>query len=441
MAKDKKDKNKQNKNRQSEVDGTKGDFQYLTLAEERRISKENRKVMQQFEAYKKRKNVDESEYLSRMHDPNNIVEFDDLHTYFFTDIGTTKAVNGVSFNIPEGKIVGVVGESGCGKSVTSLSLMRLVQGPTGQVVSGEMRYRASDGKTYDIAKMPSEEMRRIRGQEIAMIFQEPMTSLNPVFRIGEQLDEALALYKPEYSAVELKARSIEMLDLVGIADSEKVYANYPHELSGGMRQRVMIAMALICDPRLIIADEPTTALDVTIQAQILDLLRSVKDKMHGSIMLITHDLGVIAEMADYVVVMYAGKVIEQGTVREVFKSPKHPYTVGLMRSKPSLTAMNERLYSIPGQVPSPVNLPDYCYFCNRCEFSFAECEESYPPFYTFSGTHKAACFLYDEQFADRGLEKPQLPQSIASGQEAQMARNIPHGRVDLESLKSAQQEE
>lgn len=441
MAKDKKDKNKQDKNRQSEVDGTKGDFQYLTLAEERRISKENRKVMQQFEAYKKRKNVDESEYLSRMHDPNNIVEFDDLHTYFFTDIGTTKAVNGVSFNIPEGKIVGVVGESGCGKSVTSLSLMRLVQGPTGQVVSGEMRYRASDGKTYDIAKMPSEEMRRIRGQEIAMIFQEPMTSLNPVFRIGEQLDEALALYKPEYSAEELKARSIEMLDLVGIADSEKVYANYPHELSGGMRQRVMIAMALICDPRLIIADEPTTALDVTIQAQILDLLRSVKDKMHGSIMLITHDLGVIAEMADYVVVMYAGKVIEQGTVREVFKSPKHPYTVGLMRSKPSLTAMNERLYSIPGQVPSPVNLPDYCYFCNRCEFSFAECEESYPPFYTFSDTHKAACFLYDERFADRGLEKPQLPQSIASGQEAQMARNIPHGRVDLESLKSAQQEE
>ena len=394
MAKDK--SKKVDKNKSTDVD-------YMSIKEERRISRENRKVMKQFEAVKNRKNVDESEYLAVMKDPNNVVEFDNLHTYFFTDVGVTKAVNGVSFNIPAGKIVGVVGESGCGKSVTSLSLMQLVQGPVGQIVEGSIRYTSSEGKTYDIAKMPREDMRQIRGREIAMIFQEPMTSLNPVFRIGEQLDEALALYKPEYSNEELKNRSIEMLEMVGIADPDKIYRNYPHELSGGMRQRVMIAMALICDPRLIIADEPTTALDVTIQAQILDLLRSVKDKINGSIMLITHDLGVIAEMADYVVVMYAGKVIETGTIREIFKSPKHPYTIGLMRSKPSLSTMNERLYSIPGQVPSPVNLPDYCYFCNRCDFSFDHCEAEYPEMTEFSPTHKAACFLYEERFADRHL--------------------------------------
>lgn len=429
MAKDKK------KDVEKKVDGRKGDFQYLTLAEERQISRENRKVMNQFEAYKKRKNVDESEYLTTMKDDRNVIELDDLHTYFYTDVGTTKAVNGVSFNIPAGKVVGVVGESGCGKSVTSLSIMRLVQAPTGQVVSGAMRYKASDGKVYDIAKMPSDEMRRIRGREIAMIFQEPMTSLNPVFRIGEQLDEAYQLYKPEESATNIKDRSIEILTQVGIADPAKVYNNFPHELSGGMRQRVMIAMALICDPRLIIADEPTTALDVTIQAQILELLRNVKDRLNGSIMLITHDLGVIAEMADYVVVMYAGKVIEQGNAREIFKTPKHPYTVGLMRSKPSLSTMNERLYSIPGQVPSPVNLPDYCYFCNRCDFSFEVCTKEYPDMYGFSDSHQAACFLYDERFKDdKDLKKPELPHSIASGQEAQMARSIPHGRVDISTL-------
>ena len=294
------------------------DSQYLTIREERAIMKENKKVMKQFEAVNTRRNVDESEYLTKMHDDKNVIELDNLNTYFFTDAGTVKAVNGVSFNIPEGSVVGVVGESGCGKSVTSLSIMQLVQGPSGQIVDGSIRYRASDGKAYDIAKMPREDMRRIRGQEISMIFQEPMTSMNPVFRIGEQLDEALELYKPEWPAEKVKNRSIEMLEMVGIADPDKVYSNYPHELSGGMRQRVMIAMSLICDPRLIIADEPTTALDVTIQAQILDLLRDVKDKISGSIMLITHDLGVIAEMADYVVVMYAGKVIETGTTREIF---------------------------------------------------------------------------------------------------------------------------
>ena len=274
------------------------DSVYLTVREERRISRDNNRIIKKFEREKARKNVSEEEYLTTMRDPNNVVEFENLHTYFFTDVGTVKAVNGVSFDIPQGKIVGVVGESGCGKSVTSLSLMQLVQAPTGQVVSGNIRYKASDGKVYEITKMPRDQMLKIRGKEIAMIFQEPMTSLNPVFKIGEQLDEVLLVHKEVKSDAEAKKRSIEMLKLVGIADVEKIYDNYPHELSGGMRQRVMIAMALACNPRLVIADEPTTALDVTIQAQILELLREIKDKYDGSIMFITHALGVIAEMAD-----------------------------------------------------------------------------------------------------------------------------------------------
>lgn len=229
-----------------------------------------------------------------------------------------------------------------------------------------------------------------------MIFQEPMTSLNPVFTIGEQMDEVVLLHEEGATAESAKAHSIEMLQLVGIAMPDKVYASYPHELSGGMRQRVMIAMALSCGPRLIIADEPTTALDVTIQAQILDLLRGIKDKINGSIMLITHDLGVIAEMADYVVVMYAGRIIEKGTVREIFHTPKHPYTVGLMRSKPSVNKAVDRLYSIPGQVPNPINMPNHCYFKNRCEKCTEKCGGEYPPMLQFSPTHFAACYLYEE---------------------------------------------
>ncbi len=286
------------------------DKHYISRADARKIARSNRKVTKAFEERKARKNVPESEYLTEMKDNGNIVEFDDLHTYFFTDVGTVKAVDGVSFNIPEQSIVGVVGESGCGKSVTSLSLMQLVQGPSGQIVSGSIRFKNTEGKVYDIAKMPTEAMNRIRGKEIAMIFQEPMTSLNPVFKIGQQLDEVMELHGGEGTTKEdAKKRSIEMLKLVGISDGERIYNQYPHELSGGMRQRVMIAMALECNPRLIIADEPTTALDVTIQAQILDLLREIKSKINGSIMLITHDLGVIAEMAEYVVVMYAGRII------------------------------------------------------------------------------------------------------------------------------------
>lgn len=372
------------------------DVAYLTIKEERQIERENARVMKEFERRMNRKNVPESEYITQMRDSSNVVEFDTLHTNFYTDVGTVKAVNGVSFDVPQGKTVGIVGESGCGKSVTSLSLMQLVQAPQGQIVSGEIRYASSDGRCYNIANMPREKMLKIRGKEIGMIFQEPMTSLNPVFTIGEQIDEVILLHVEGATPESAKARTIEMLELVGIAMVDKVYASYPHELSGGMRQRVVIAMALSCNPRLIIADEPTTALDVTIQAQILDLLRDIKDKVNSSIMLITHDLGVIAEMADIVVVMYAGRIVEKGTVEEIFFHPKHPYTVGLMRSKPSMNKKVDRLYSIPGQVPSPINMPDHCYFLNRCEKCMEKCHGAYPEMIQFSDTHFAACYLYEE---------------------------------------------
>ena len=248
---------------------------YLSGKEVRAIAKANAKVMRELEAKKFRK-CPESDYLTEMKNPDNILEIDGLHSYFFTDQGVVKAVNGVSFEIPAGTTVGVVGESGCGKSVTSMSVMRLLQGPTGQIVDGHIRFRSNDGKVYDIAEMPMSEIHRIRGNQISMIFQEPMTSLNPVFTIGEQLDEVTLIHIPGATKESAKAKSLEMLELVGIAAPERVYAAFPHELSGGMRQRVMISMALACNPRLIIADEPTTALDVTIQAQILDLLRDLK---------------------------------------------------------------------------------------------------------------------------------------------------------------------
>jgi len=368
---------------------------YLTAKEARHISQRNRKITNEIEKHRNRRNVPESEYLTTMHDDNNVVEFDDLKTYFFTDIGVVKAVDGVSFNIPLGKTVGVVGESGCGKSVTSLSLMQLVQRPQGQIVGGEIRLNLGD-KAVNVAKMPSQAMEKIRGNTVSMIFQEPMTSLNPVFNIGMQIEEVIALHNPEMSKEQVKTRCIEVLDMVDIANAEGVYRMYPHELSGGMRQRVMIAMALVCNPRLIIADEPTTALDVTIQAQILDLLRSLKDKINSSIMLITHDLGVIAEMADFVVVMYAGRIVEQGTALEVFLHPSHPYTVGLMASKPIVNRDVERLYSIPGSVPNPINMPSYCYFRDRCDRAFERCAATYPTQWHISPTHSVACYLYEE---------------------------------------------
>ena len=415
---------------------------YITAKESRRIAKENIRITKEFEKRKKRKNV-EAEYVTQMKDDNNIVEFDNLHTYFYTETGVVKAVNGVTFSIPAGSTVGVVGESGCGKSVTSLSLMQLVQGPSGQIVSGSIRFRSKafrrdekgkkipvyetemvdgeekikvdekgkpvhkknelggylyemDDKTYDIAKMPIDAMRSIRGREISMIFQEPMTSLNPVFTIGNQLDEVAFLHIEGISKEGAKARSIEMLNLVGIADPEGVYKKYPHELSGGMRQRVMIAMSLLCNPKLIIADEPTTALDVTIQAQILDLLRDIKKKINGSIMLITHDLGVVAEMADFVVVMYAGKIIEMGTVEDIFDRPMHPYTIGLQKSKPTVDGNVDSLYCIPGFVPNPIDMPNYCYFRDRCEMCKKECAGEYPALVQVSPTHSVSCYLYKE---------------------------------------------
>ncbi len=412
---------------------------YISRSESRKIAKENSKAIRHFEKQKKRK-AKPGEYTCELKDENDVVEFDDLHTYFFSDAGTVKAVNGVTFSIPKGSTVGVVGESGCGKSVTSLSLMQLVQAPSGQIVSGSIRFKASlfkrDGRgrkipvyetdeegnvklnekgkkiikknelggnvyemeerVVDIAKMPTEAMRSIRGREIAMIFQEPMTSLNPVFTIGNQLDEVSYLHIQGISKQQVKEHSIEMLKLVGIADPEGVYKKYPHELSGGMRQRVMIAIALACNPKLIIADEPTTALDVTIQAQILDLLREIKGKINGSIMLITHDLGVVAEMADYVVVMYAGKVIEMGTAEDIFDRPLHPYTIGLQKSKPTVDGDVDKLYNIPGFVPNPIDMPDYCYFRDRCESCKAECAGEYPGYVQVSPTHKVACYLYKD---------------------------------------------
>lgn len=375
-------------------DNKKSERNYLSGKEVRAIAKENAKVMKRLEAYKNRK-ADESEYLTEMRDQNNILEIEDLHTYFFTEQGVVKAVNGVSFDIPKNATVGVVGESGCGKSVTSMSVMRLLQGPQGQIYSGEIRFKAKE-KTFDIAKMPMRDIHKIRGNEIAMIFQEPMTSLNPIFTIGEQLDEVTFIHNSKATKEEAKAKSIEMLNLVGIAMPERVYKAFPHELSGGMRQRVMIAMALASDPRLIIADEPTTALDVTIQAQILDLLRDLKDKIDGSIMLITHDLGIIAEMADYVVVMYAGRVIEKGTVEEIFHNPLHPYTIGLQKSKPTLDSDSDTLFNIPGNVPNPVNMPNYCYFKERCTKCVKKCSGDYPDMIQVSPTHFVSCHLYEE---------------------------------------------
>ncbi|MBQ7604962.1 MAG: ABC transporter ATP-binding protein [Firmicutes bacterium] len=377
----------------------KNEGSYISAKEARAIAKYNRKVTGEIEKRRNRKFIPEEEYVVQMHDPANCVEFDNVHTYFFSDNGTVKAVDGVTFNVPQGKTVGIVGESGCGKSVTSLSLMQLVQRPSGQTVEGEIRFNDGE-KAYNVVNAPSSLMQQLRGQSMSMIFQEPMTSLNPVFRIGEQVDEVIELHYPEKSKEEVKARTLEMLGMVGIANKEGVYEMYPHELSGGMRQRVMIAMALACDPKLIIADEPTTALDVTIQAQILDLLRNLKERVNSSIMLITHDLGVVAEMADYVVVMYAGRVIEQGTAREIFKDPRHPYTIGLMRSKPVVGQKVEKLYNIPGNVPNPVNMPNYCYFRDRCDVCTAECDGEYPPVYKVSETHSVSCYRFKEAAAE-----------------------------------------
>ena len=313
-----------------------------------------------------------------------ILEIKDERLSFFTPAGEVKALNGVSFSMNQGDVLGIGGESGSGKSVTAYSIMGLTAYP-GRLVGGTVWFNG-----HQIDKMTEKEFRKIRGNEVSIIFQDPMTSLNPVYTIGNQIVEVILLHTKK-TKQEAWARARELLELVGINEPDRRLKQYPHELSGGMRQRVMIAMALACNPKIIIADEPTTALDVTIQAQILDLLRNLKDRINSSIMLITHDLGVIAEMADYVVVMYAGRVVEKGTVEEIFAHPSHPYTIGLMASKPVVGKKVDRLYSIPGKVPNPVNMPDYCYFKDRCEMQLPCCSGEYPCEISLSPTHKVSC--------------------------------------------------
>ena len=377
---------------------------YLSAKESRRISKENRRITDQYEKRRKRRNVPESEYTTQMKDPANAVEFDNPHTYFFTDTGVVKSVDGVSFEVPIGKTVGVVGESGCGKSVTSLSLMQLLQRPQGQIVEGAIRLNLGNDKAYDIAKTPADKMQGLRGNYISMIFQEPMTSLNPVFRIGAQIDEVIALHEGDGKTKEdIKKRTIEMLEMVGIANSEGVYAMYPHELSGGMRQRVMIAMALACNPKIIIADEPTTALDVTIQAQILELMNDLRHKLGMSIIMITHDLGVVAQMCEKIAVMYAGHIVEYGTTDEIFYNPQHEYTKGLINSIPKLNAEEkERLVPIEGQPVDLLNPPAGCPFAPRCKSCMKVCLNKMPPRTELSNTHYTYCWLRQKEEFEKG---------------------------------------
>lgn len=429
----------------------------LTIKESRAIIKSNLKEMKRFEKAKRVK-VTPDYFTTEMRDNNNVLEVENLQTYFYTDNGVVKSVNGISFDVPKNSIVGLVGESGCGKSVTSLSIMQLVQAPQGQVVGGSIRFDTQDfvldehGKkipiyvkdengetvmteklnkkgekvldkqgnpvlvplqatsedgipqyvmeerTYDIVKMPTDDMCRIRGKDISMIFQEPMTSLNPVFTVGYQIEEVVYLINPLATKEQARKKAIEMLTLVGIPMPETIINYYPHQLSGGMRQRVMIAIALVGNPKLIIADEPTTALDVTIQSQILQLIKSVQKQCNASVMLITHDLGVVAETADYVVVMYAGKIVEKGTVFEIFDNPLHPYTKGIQKAKPTLdTGADAELYSIPGVVPNPINMPNECLFKDRCNERCGKCEGEYPEEIKITDTHSVFCHLYKDK--------------------------------------------
>ncbi len=316
-----------------------------------------------------------------------LLEVKNLKTQFRVDEGTFNAVDNVSFRLEEGRSLGIVGESGCGKSVTSLSIMGLVQNP-GKIIAGEILFRGNN-----LLKLSDEDMREVRGNEIAMIFQEPMTSLNPVFTIGNQIDEAIIQHNPKLKKSEVKARTIEILKTVGIPAPEKRYDEYPHQLSGGMRQRVMIAIAISCNPKILIADEPTTALDVTIQAQILDLIRKLQKEYNAGLILITHDLGVVAEMCQDVVVMYAGRIIEYGTIEDIFYRSKHPYTRGLLDSIPHFETGNKmkELKTIKGLVPSLMNLPEGCRFRDRCPRATEICAEKYPEF-TKAGSQIFACF-------------------------------------------------
>ncbi len=319
-----------------------------------------------------------------------LLEIKNLKTEFETKKGTVCAVNGVDFSVDKGEVVAIVGESGSGKSVTSLSLMRLLGKSTKTKVTGQALFKGEN-----ILDKSEKEMQEMRGKMLSMIFQEPMTSLNPVFTVGKQISEAVIKHD-KVSKAEAKNRAIEMLRLVGIPSPETRVNNYPHQLSGGMRQRVMIAMALSCNPELLIADEPTTALDVTIQAQILDLMLELKEKLGTAILLITHDLGVVAEVADKVVVMYCGRVVEKANVKDLFRDPKHPYTKGLLNSIPKIDEDAERLFIIPGTVPNPLNLPSGCAFRDRCPSCMEKCEKEQPSLYNLDG-REVRCFLYEKE--------------------------------------------
>jgi oligopeptide/dipeptide ABC transporter ATP-binding protein len=318
----------------------------------------------------------------------DLIQVKNLQTSFFTPEGEVRAIDGVSFDIAEGKTLGLVGESGCGKSVTSLSIMRLIQSPPGKIVGGEISYRGRD-----LLKLSNEEMRKIRGNEISMIFQEPMTSLNPVFTVGNQIGEAIRLHQG-LGKKQTREKTIEMLRLVKIADPESRVDSYPHQLSGGMRQRVMIAMALSCNPSLLIADEPTTALDVTIQAQILELMKELQQKIGMALLLITHDLGVVAEQADEVAIMYAGKIVERTSAPAIFARPFHPYTVGLLNSLPGTgDKKKKRLDAIPGVVPSPLHLPSGCRFRDRCPRAAGLSADAEPQLVAKEQNHFVACYF------------------------------------------------
>lgn len=323
-----------------------------------------------------------------------LLEVDNLKTYFNTRSGLVRSVDDVSFTIGEGELLGLVGESGCGKSITALSIMRLIS-PPGQIVGGSIRFKGEE-----LTTTPSERLREIRGNDIAMIFQDPMTSLNPVYTVGEQIAEALRLHR-RLDRKQAWEAAIEAMREVAIPSPERRVSDYPHQLSGGMRQRVMIAMALACDPELLIADEPTTALDVTIQAQILELLDELRRSRKLAVLLITHDLGVVAEVADRVCVMYTGRIVEESGADELFLNPKHPYTQGLLRSVPKLTAAGiqkvERLQTIEGTVPSPTNLPDGCHFAPRCEYRMEKCTHGVIPLYRQPDGAKVRCVLYEEE--------------------------------------------
>ena len=349
---------------------------YISAKETKRISKENRKITNEIEKKRNRKNIPESEYITTMKNPENVVEFDNVHTYFFTDIGTVKAVDGVSFEIPQGKTVGVVGESGCGKSVTSLSLMQLVQRPQGQTVEGEIRFNTG-GKVYNIVNTPTSEMQKLRGNELSMIFQEPMTALNPVFRIGEQVDEITKLHNPDMSKEQVKARTIEMLELVGIANSEGVYKMYPHELSGGMRQRVCIAIGLACNPRLIIADEPVAAIDASMKMNIVNLFKELRDKYKISFIYITHDLSTAYYVSDYIATLYRGCLIEYGPAKQIMDNPAHPYTELLMSSVPRVGDKWEKEIVMPDMEGKEYAV-EYCKFAPRCPYATDECRQKRP---------------------------------------------------------------